>query len=384
MSGKTILDLTRVLGGPFAGQLLAQLGAEVIKIEPIDGDFARSVPPLSDTQDSAFFLSVNSGKRSVALDLKTPEGKEAFYALVRTADAVIYGFAPDVPSRLGLDSPFLKAINPRIAVAQIVGLDDKGAYAKAPAFDLVLQAMAGVMGITGDEGGRPVRVGYQVADLAGGLYLALATVAAMLKAECTDVGEHVQLSLFDAQIAMLSWQAQGFLSFGKKPSALGARHAMIAPSDAYPTADGRYIAVAPTGEAFWQKFCTAIGRAGLIDDPRFANASARIQYVEELTAELSSTMRTRPAAVIKRVDEALARPLIEARSMVETAASRSGDKSARLLGNPFKHAGAAPLSYPPALGEDTFAVLTEQAGYNASDIERMETAGAIRTARAES
>ncbi len=398
LSGKTILDLTWVLGGPFAGQLLAQLGAEVIKIEPIDGDFARSVPPLSDTQDSAFFLSVNRGKRSVALDLKTPEGKEAFYALVRTADAVIYGFAPDVPRRLGLDYPSLKAINPRIAVAQIVGLDDKGAYAKAPAFDLVLQAMAGVMGITGDEGGRPVRVGYQVADLAGGLYLALATVAAMLKAECTNVGEHVQLSLFDAQIAMLSWQAQGFLSFGKKPSALGARHAMIAPSDAYPTADGRYIAVAPTGEAFWQKFCTAIGRDGLIDDPRFASASARIQHVEELTVELSSTMRTRaaaewealladarvPAAVIKRVDEALAHPLIEARSMVETAASRSGDKSARLLGNPFKYAGAAPLSYPPALGEDTFAVLTEQAGYNASDIERMEAAGAIRTARAES
>ncbi|MDQ6216854.1 CoA transferase, partial [Achromobacter insolitus] len=167
LQGKVILDLTWVLGGPFAGQLLAQLGAEVIKVEPVSGDYARSVPPVTETQDSPFFLSVNRGKRSVALDLKHPLGRQAFQDLVREADAVIYGFASDVPARLGLDHATLAAINPRIVVGQLIGLDDRGPYAGAPAFDLMLQAMSGLMSITGEAGGKPVRVGYQVADLAG-------------------------------------------------------------------------------------------------------------------------------------------------------------------------------------------------------------------------
>ena len=157
-----------MLGGPIAGQLLAQLGAEVIKVEALDGDYARRVPPVSESQESPFFLSVNRGKSSIALDLKSPGGKKALYDLVREADAVIYGFAPSVPARLGLDFASLSAINPRIVVAQIIGLHDEGEWANAPAFDLMLQAMSGVMSITGEEGGKPVRVGYQVADLAGG------------------------------------------------------------------------------------------------------------------------------------------------------------------------------------------------------------------------
>ncbi|GAO21584.1 CoA transferase [Alicycliphilus denitrificans] len=397
LSGKRILDLSWVLGGPFAGQLLAQLGAEVIKVEALGGDLARRVPPVSDTQDSPFFLSVNRGKRSIALDLKSPGGKQALYDLVREADAVIYGFAPAVPARLGLDFASLSAVNPRIVVAQIIGLHDEGEWANAPAFDLMLQAMSGVMSITGEEGGKPVRVGYQVADLAGGLYLALATTAALVKALTTGRGEHVQISLYDAQVAMLTWQAQGWLCGGPVPRATGARHAMIAPSDTYLAADGKWIALAPTGEAFWRKLCETLGRPALADDPRFSDATARITHIEALTAELGALIATRgsaewlalfaearvPASLVHSVDEALRHPLTRARHMVEEVARPDGDTPVTMLGNPFKYGATPVLDYPPAYAADTADVLQRVAGYTPEQVAALAQAGAIGLAAQE-
>jgi len=391
LSGKRILDLSWVLGGPFAGQLLAQLGAEVIKVEALDGDLARRVPPVSETQDSPFFLSVNRGKRSIALNLKSHGGKQALHDLVRKADAVIYGFAPSVPARLGLDFASLNVVNPRIVVAQIIGLHDKGEWADAPAFDLMLQAMSGVMSITGEEGGKPVRVGYQVADLAGGLYLALATVAALVKALTSGRGENVQISLYDAQIAMLTWQAQGWLSGGPVPRATGARHGMIAPSDTYLAADGKWIALAPTGEVFWRKLCETLGHAELADDPRFHDAAARIGNIEALTAELGALIATRtstewltlmaqarvPASAVHSVDEALRHPLTRARGMVEKVPRPDASESVQMLGNPFKYSDAPVLDYPPALAADTFEVLQRVTGYTSEQIVELAQAGAI-------
>ena len=392
LSGKLVLDLSWVLGGPFAGQLLAQLGAEVIKVETLDGDYARQVPPVTETSDSPFFLSVNRGKRSVAIDLKSPDGKRTFDDLVRKADAVIYGFAPSVPKRLGVDFKTLRRINPRIVVAQIVGLDDKGEYADAPAFDLMLQAMSGVMSITGQEGGPPSRVGYQVADLAGGLYLALSTTAAMVKALSTGEGAHIQISLFDAQVAMLTWQAQGWLCGGPVPRATGARHAMIAPSDIYRAADDKWIALAPTGEVFWRKLCETIGQPELADDARFKDGAARIRHVDALTQVLAAAIAARPstewlpifkaarvpAAVVMNVEEALRHPLIEARQMVETVSRGPAGDSVRMLGNPFKYADMPELAYPPALGADTEAALSQIAGYSSDRIAALAEAGVIR------
>ena len=394
LSGKLILDLSWVLGGPFAGQLLAQLGAEVVKIEALEGDFARRVPPVSCDDDSPFFLSVNRGKRSVAIDLKSLDGKRAFDDLVRQADAVIYGFAPAVPARLGVDFATLSAINPRIVVAQIVGLHDQGEYANAPAFDLMLQAMSGVMSITGEEGGKPVRVGYQVADLAGGLYLALATTAALVKALTTGRGEQIQISLFDAQIAMLTWQGQGWLSGGAVPRATGARHAMIAPSDTYRAADGKWLALAPSGEVFWQKLCEAIGRAELAHDKRFSTGAARIANVEALTAELGQVIACKssvewmaifgtarvPAAVVQDIDEALQHPLIKARQMVEQVKRPGGGADVPMLGNPFKYVGTPVLAYPPALGADTAGVFSRIAGYSQAHVAQLVSGGAIGVA----
>ena len=397
LSGKRILDLSWVLGGPFAGQLLAQLGAEVIKVEALEGDYARRVPPVSATQDSPFFLSVNRGKRSIALDLKSPGGKQALYDLVRASDAVIYGFAPSVPARLGLDFDTLSAVNPRIVVAQIIGLHDEGEWANAPAFDLMLQAMSGVMSITGEEGGKPVRVGYQVADLAGGLYLALATTAALVKALTTGRGEHVQISLYDAQIAMLTWQAQGWLCGGPVPRATGARHAMIAPSDTYLAADGQWIALAPTGEPFWRKLCEALGNAAMADDTRFHNAAARIANITALTAELGARIATRPAAqwleifsaarvpaaLVQGVDTALRHPLTAARQMVEDVPRPGTDGTTPMIGNPFKYAGTPVLSYPPALAADTAEVLQRVAGYTQEQVAALAQAQAIAVAAQE-
>jgi len=211
-----VLDLTWVLGGPFAGQLLAQLGAEVIKVEPIEGDLSRRVSSHSTEfdGDSGFFLSVNRGKSSIALDLKKPEGRAVIYDLARNADAIVYGFAPNVPKRLGLDRASLHNINPKLTIAQLIGIHDEAPYSDAPAFDLVVQAMAGVMSITGERGGAPVRVGYQVADLVGGLFTALACVGGMLKSLKTGKGERVQVSLLDCQLAMLTWQAQNYFISG--------------------------------------------------------------------------------------------------------------------------------------------------------------------------
>ena len=392
LSGKRILDLSWVLGGTFAGQLLAQLGAEVIKVEALDGDYARRVPPLLDSGESPFFLSVNRGKQSIALDLKSPEGKQALNDLVRESDAVIYGFAPSVPQRLGLDFETLSQINPRIVVGQIIGLHDKDEWADAPAFDLMLQAMSGVMSITGEEGGKPVRVGYQAADLVGGLYLALGTAAALAKALATGKGEQVQISLLDAQLAMLTWQAQGWLSGGPLPKATGARHAMIAPSDTYLAKDGKWLALAPTGEPFWIKLCETMGRADLPQDPRFATGAARIQNIDALTQELSDAIGTRsstewlalfkqarvPAAVVQNVEEALSHPLTAARDMVQDVARTDSQETVRMLGNPFKFSGMPDLPFPPPFAQDTVDVLQRVAGYSSDRIEALQRAGAIR------
>ena len=392
LSGKRILDLSWVLGGPFAGQLLAQLGAEVIKVEALDGDYARRVPPLLDSGESPFFLSVNRGKQSIALDLKSPEGKQALNDLVRESDAVIYGFAPSVPQRLGLDFETLSQINPRIVVGQIIGLHDKDEWADAPAFDLMLQAMSGVMSITGEEGGKPVRVGYQAADLVGGLYLALGTAAALAKALATGKGEQVQISLLDAQLAMLTWQAQGWLSGGPLPKATGARHAMIAPSDTYLAKDGKWLALAPTGEPFWIKLCETMGRADLPQDPRFATGAARLQNIDALTQELSDAIGTRsstewlalfkqarvPAAVVQNVEEALSHPLTAARDMVQDVARTDSQETVRMLGNPFKFSGMPDLPFPPPFAQDTVDVLQRVAGYSSDRIEALQRAGAIR------
>jgi crotonobetainyl-CoA:carnitine CoA-transferase CaiB-like acyl-CoA transferase len=255
---------------------------------------------------------------------------------------------------------------------------------------LAIQALGGVMSITGESEGKPVRVGYQIADLAGGLYLALGTVAALVKALRTGEGQHVQISLLDCQIALLTWQAQNYLVSGEVPERLGSRHPMIAPSDGFQGADGAHFVVSPS-EIFWKPFCRSIGRADLIEDPRFATAGARIAHVTELADELQGTfsgkpasewmaMMTRdqiPAAMVNTIAEALAEPVVALRRMLETVVDPATDSTVRFLGNAFKFAGAKPLTYPPRVGEHTAEVLRDVCGYDPDKINALARAGAV-------
>jgi crotonobetainyl-CoA:carnitine CoA-transferase CaiB-like acyl-CoA transferase len=393
LEGVRVLDMGWVLGGPFAGQLLAQMGADVVKIESPEGDLARGIPPHFADGESSFFLSVNRGKRSVAIDLKQPHGRAVFEDLVRRSDAVIHNFAPDVPKRLGVDLQALKKINPRICVGQLIGFHDEGEYRNTPAFDLVIQAQSGFMSLTGERGGKPVRAGYQVADLAGGLYLALGLVGALLGAARTGEGREVQVSLFDCQIALLTWQAQNYFISGEVPRRNGSRHHMIAPSEVFAGSDGRYFVISPTGDAFFGKFSIAIGHAELADDERFATGAGRIAHVDALAETLQSIFSTKPAAswvdllkaeripagLLNDVDGALGHDVTALRGMVETLVNPATGNDLSFLGNPFKWAGNKPLSYPPRLGEHTRAVLAEVCAYDASRIDELVREGAVAT-----
>lgn len=386
-----VLDLTWVLGGPFAGQLLAQLGADVIKVETHEGDSSREIPPHYFEGDSAFFLSVNRGKRSVSFDLKHPEGKQAFYDLVRESDVVVYGFAPDVPKRLGIDYESLRAVNPKIRVGQLIGLHDEGDFARAPAYDIVVQAMSGIMDITGEKGGSPARVGYQIADLAGGLYLALGVCAALVGDETGEESKLIQISLLDCQLALLTWQAQNYFISGTEPTRLGSRSPNIAPSEAFEGSDGRYLAVSPTGTKFWHEFCVAIGSPELSDDPRFATRQGRLDNVEALAELLQSEFvakparewaqyffeRRIPAAEVLHVSEALAQPVAQERSMVESVRHPRTGNTVNFLGNPFKYEGSQPLRYPSKAGADTRRVLSEICGYSQERISELNSMQAI-------
>lgn len=390
LDGFRILDLTWVLGGPYATFLLAQLGADVIKVETAAGDMSRKIPPHYVDGESTFFLSVNRGKRSLALDLKHAQGAETFRDLVRHADAVLYNMTPSAPRRLGIDHASLLKVNPKICVGEMIGLHDDGEWANVPAFDLAIQALGGVMSITGEPDGKPVRVGYQIADLAGGLYLALGTVAALMKALRVGEGQHVQVSLLDCQIALLTWQAQNYLVSGDVPERLGSRHPMIAPSDGFQGADGAHFVVSPS-DIFWRPFCESIGRGDLVDDPRFATAAARIAHVTALADELQGTfsgkpaaewmaMMTRdriPAAMVNSVAQALAEPVVGLRHMLETVVDPATGTAVQFLGNAFKFAGAKPLTYPPRVGEHTAEVLRDVCGYDRARIDALARAGAV-------
>ncbi len=391
LSELRVLDLTWVLGGPFASQILAELGAEIIKIESPDGDQSRAFPPHYFDGESAFFLSINRGKKSVVINLKTTQGREVLYDLVRVSDVVMYGYAPDVPARLGIDFASLVKINPRIVVGQLIGLHDVPPYASQPSFDTIAQAMSGVMSITGERDGKPNRVGYQVADLAAGLYLANGILAGVIHALKTGAGKKIQVSLLDCQLAMLTWQAQNYFVSGEIPGGTGTRHPTLAPSEAFRCEDGKYVAISASTEQFWKPLCEAIQAPHLAADPRFQDGESRIKHVEELAAEISKIFsryqsydivplleKARvPVGAVNDIAQALSQPVATLRDMVETMPSPISGAAMRFLGNPFKFDGAKALAYPPALGADTQQILRDVCQYDVAKIAALRAAGVI-------
>ncbi len=391
LDGVRVLDFTHVLAGPFASMLLGDLGAEVIKIEPLrHGDTTRHNPPFIDGE-SLYFLSVNRAKQSVAVDLKRPEGRELVLELATRSDVVLENFRPGVLDRLGVGFERLAAVNPRLILCSISGFGQTGPLRDKASFDIVTQAMSGAMSVSGEPGAPPARVGLPIGDLAGGLYAALAVVAALRQREATGRGARIDIGLHDCLVALLGYLAHLYFATGVSPERVGSAHHSVVPYGALECRDGS-IVLAVFTSGFFRKFAAAIGQPDLALDERFATTRARLQNREALTAIVREAMRARtvaewcaaldaadiPHAPILSVAEALEHPQTRARGMVRSMRHpRAGE--VRALASPIKLSGLEdqPCRPSPALGENTRRVLAEVLGRGASQIEALLAAGVI-------
>ena len=291
LTGLRVLDLTQVMAGPFCCQVLGDLGADVIKVEPPGtGDQSRHAMGFRmQGEDTAAFLAVNRNKRSAALNLKDPAHRDAFIRLAGTADVLIENFRPGVTARLGIDYETLAARHPRLVYASISGFGQTGPYALRPGFDLIAQGVAGVMSVTGEPGGEPVKCGIPISDLSAGLFCAIGVLAALRARETSGRGQHVDTSLFEGALALSIWETAELWATGRVPAPLGSSHRLTAPYQALRTRDG-HITVGGNNERLWTRLCTALGREDLLADERFAGNDARMSNRRELEAELEAAL----------------------------------------------------------------------------------------------
>jgi crotonobetainyl-CoA:carnitine CoA-transferase CaiB-like acyl-CoA transferase len=392
--GVRVLDLSRMLAGPYGSMLLADMGAEVIKIEEPDGGDPMRVmgPPFLAGGESAYFLSINRNKKSVALDLTQTAGRDVFLALAAHADVVWENFRPGVMERLGLGYATLAAANPRLILCSISAYGQDGPYRDWPAFDLALQAMGGAMSITGEEGGKPVRMGLPMGDLAGGVFGAFAVAGSLFRRARTGQGAHVDLSLLDCQVSLLTYMAQYFWADGRVPGPMGSGHASVVPYQALATGDGHLI-VAVFAEKFWGGFCRAVEHPEWQADPRFATNRDRVANRAALMTLVADAFASRstedwlarlhaagvPAAPILGVDRVLSDPQVRHRRMVvEVEHPRLGALST--LGTPVKIDGAMQLTVTaaPGLGEHTDQVLGSWLKYPAERLGALRRDGVVR------
>jgi crotonobetainyl-CoA:carnitine CoA-transferase CaiB-like acyl-CoA transferase len=403
LSHVTVLDLSRILAGPWAGQVLADLGAEVIKIErPRTGDDTRSWgPPFlrdttgKDSADAAYFLCANRNKKSVTVDFTTAEGQSIVQDLARHADIVLENFKVDGLKAYGLDYESLKAINPRLIYCSITGFGQTGPYASRPGYDFLIQAMAGLMSITGREpteaGAGPQKTGVAVTDLLTGLYAAIGILAALTHRERTGVGQHIDVALMDVQVACLANQAMNYLVSGSVPQRLGNAHPNVVPYQDFPTADG-FMIIAVGNDTQFTRLCAELGLRDLAADPRFATNHQRVLNRAALIERLCAVTRTRPTAQwlaalestgvpcgpINAIDAVFADPQVRAREMqVELPHPLAGKVS--LVANPLR-LSETPATYrtaPPTLGAHTRDVLAERLGLSAARIDELTGKGII-------
>ncbi len=387
LRGVRVLDLSRVLAGPFCAMNLADLGAEVIKIElPGRGDDSRGYAPrIPHSNDSGYYYSVNRGKRSVTIDLRQAAGAELMLELVRHCDVVVENFSPGTMERFNLGYARLAGVNPRVILCSISGFGQSGPMAAAPAYDIVAQALGGTMSITGQPDGEPTRCGVSVGDLAAALYGVIAILAALRERDASGAGRHLDIAMLDCQVAWLEDALARFSTTGNVPKPIGSRHPSITPFQHFRAADGHFVAGCGN-EAIWRRFCDAIGLPGLKDDARFltnadrtANHAAldpilRRHFAASPRAHWLKLLEAAnvPSAPIATVDEVARNPHLLERQMILRAEHPDFD-GLIVPGSPLKTAGAtsAPVTRAPALGEDTDAVLTELLGYDAERIARL-------------
>jgi crotonobetainyl-CoA:carnitine CoA-transferase CaiB-like acyl-CoA transferase len=383
LAGIRVLDLTRVLAGPYCTMFLGDLGAEVVKVEqPGVGDDTRGWGPPFVGGESAYFLCINRNKKSITIDLKRQEGIDLVGRLAGSADVLIENFRPGTMERLGLGEKDLRAINPRLIYASLSGFGADGPMSNAPGYDLIIQAWGGLMSITGEPDGEPTKVGVAIMDLVAGLMLGKAVVAALFARDKIGVGQKIDTSLLEAEVASLINVGSNYLIAGATAKRWGNAHPSIVPYQSFKTADG-YLVIGVASEGIWQRFCQAIGHSELAADPRFAKNSNRVENRKALLGILGRIFVARdtdawvkllneaevPCAPVQTVDQVFSAPQVLHREMlVEVDHPKAG--TVRMAGIPVK-LSATPASIrlpPPLLGQHTEEVLSSWAGMNEKEI----------------
>lgn len=395
LDGVVVLDLTRVMSGPYCSMMLGDMGARVIKIEhPARGDDTRHWGPPFQDGESAYFLSVNRNKESVALDFSASDGRTLLDGLLARADVVMENFRPGVMARLGLDYASVSAVHPRLVYCSISGFGQSGPRAQEPGYDAIAQAEGGLMSVTGLPDGPPIRPGLPIADITSGMFAASGILAALFNRGFTGRGQAVDVALLDSVAALLTYQAASYFATGVAPQRLGNRHAMIAPYDIFDAADGEFM-LAVGNDAQFQRCCEAIGLDALACDARFATNRDRVSRYEELRSVLAAQFRTAPraawierlgaagvpAGAVRDVQELFADPYVRDRGVVTSIDHASAGplqmvRSPIALSSTPTHVRMA----PPLLGQHTAAVLKEMLGLDDEAIRRLEAQQVIACA----
>ncbi len=392
LSGIRVLDLTRVLAGPYCTMMLADMGAEVIKIEiPSGGDDARHFGPFANGQ-SLYFASINRGKKSVSLNLKTDKGREILTALIRQCDVLAENFRPGTMEKLGLGYDYLQSLNTRLIYAACSGFGHSGPDSKKAAYDILAQARGGVMSITGWEGSPPIRVGLSFGDLSAAVFTAFGISTALYQREQTGRGQKIDVAMLDCQVAMLENALVRYQVDGASPKPLGNRHPSITPFQAVKAAD-KYFVIAVGNDALWRKFCNTVDKAEWIEDPRFATNPLRSAHIKELDTLLEALFKSKnaaewialidqagvPCAPINDIEGIMQDPQILARNMIVEMHSRHAG-SIKLAGNPVKmsgHEDPSSRSDAPDIGEHNHEVLTGILNYTQADMDALRAEGVI-------
>jgi formyl-CoA transferase len=392
LEGIRVLDLTRALAGPFCTLMLGDNGADVIKVEmPGSGDDTRKWGPPFIGEESAYFLSINRNKRSLTLNLRDPQAKEIFLKLAKDSDVIAENFTPGVMERFGLDYEAVKATNPNVIYCSISGFGQDGPYRSRPAYDQIMQGIGGLMSITGEPDGEPQKIGVAVTDIGAGMWAAFAIMAALHHRSQSGEGQYIDVSMMDAQIAWLTYQAGYFFANGTPPKRMGAAHPTLVPYQAFMCQDGKYINVAVGSDRIWDRFCQGINREDLKDHPDYANNGDRVRNRGAMVSMLQEYFLTRPVAdwvkdlqavnvpcgPINDLADVFADAQVLARNMYQEMPHPTLG-SIKQTGLPIKFS-ATPGGldrHPPLLGEHNQEVLTSL-GYSEGDIRSFQEGAVI-------
>ncbi len=394
LDGVRVLDLTRALAGPYGTMMLGDYGADVVKIEiPGTGDDTRGWGPPYIGDQSAYFLSINRNKRSITLNLRNPKGREVFMEMAKSADVIVENFTPGVTSRLGIDYDSVKAINPGIIYCSISGFGQTGPYREKPAYDQVMQGLGGIMSLTGEPDGSPVKMGVALTDIGAGMMGAYGILGALYHRESKGGGEgqHIDVSMLDLQVAWLTYMGGYYFATGTNPKKVGAAHPTLVPYQAFMCQDGKYINVAVGSERLWQRFCAAMGREDLQEDPDYKDNGDRVRNRSKLVPLLQEEFLKKPTTEwvaqieaggvpcgpINELSDVFADPQVLDRNMLlEVAHPTLG--TIKQAGIPIKYSrteGEIRLP-PPLLGEHTRELLTEL-GYTDDQLKDLADSEAI-------